>query len=96
MDDQAVNVTLQKLEAAQSEVSNLLKAERYDEALDHCEAMYRLATTLPTEASPQQIDMLASLFVAHQEMTTAVTSALQRFQTNGRKRQQAISGYGKR
>lgn len=96
MDNEAVHLTLQKLEAAQREVSDLLSAERYDDALAQSEAMYRLATSLPPNGNPAQIDMLRALASTHQEMSAHVASALQMFQTTGRKRQKAISAYGRR
>ena len=91
--EEAVNQTLQKLKAVQIEVNQLLRAGSYAEAIVESEAMYRLATSLPAHGNLAQSENLAALAKTHREMSDQVTSALQQFQTVGRKRQKAISGY---
>ena len=87
------NSILNELRAAKSEVDSLLRAENYAEAIVKSEAMYRLATSLPIQGSPAEIENLTALTKTHHRMTEQVTAALNRFQAIGRKRQKAISGY---
>ena len=95
MTEEAVNLTLQKLKAVQSEVNALLKAGSYTEATAKSEAMYRLATSLPSHGNLAQTKTLAALARSHRELSGQVASGLQQFQIVGRKRQKAISGYRK-
>lgn len=96
MDAATVNDALQRLEAAQSEVNELLNAGRYEEAITQSEAMYRLATSLPKRADATQLSILASIASTHREISAQMAEKVQSFQTTGRKRQKAITAYGKR
>ena len=91
--EEAVNQTLQKLKTIQIEVNELLRVGRYTVATMKSEEMYRIATSLPAHGNLDQSDNLAALARTNREMLGQVASALQKFQTVGRKRQKAISGY---